>query len=166
MITSANVGVGILGLEGRQAARVSDFSISQFRFLLPLLFVHGREAYRRNAIMICYSFYKNMIFVTPQFWYGFWQMFSGQTLYEPFIYQFYNLVYTCVPIVWYALFDFEFEKEKLLTDPKLYRIGIEDACINTKQFWSWVAYGFWQGLLCLLLCFLPLEVALTQDGIL
>ena len=65
MISTAHVGVGIMGLEGSQAARSADFAIGQFRFLQPLLFVHGREAYRRNAFLVCYNFYKNAIFVLP-----------------------------------------------------------------------------------------------------
>ena len=59
MITQAHVGIGIEGLEGMQAARSSDFAISQFKFLRPLLFYHGREAYRRNAVLANYMFYKN-----------------------------------------------------------------------------------------------------------
>ena len=65
MITTAHVGVGISGLEGQQAARSADFVIGQFRFLKTLLFVHGREAYRRNAYLVCYNFYKNALFVLP-----------------------------------------------------------------------------------------------------
>lgn len=65
MITTAHVGVGIMGLEGSQAARSSDFAIGQFRFLKPLLFIHGREAYRRNAYLVLYNFYKNALFVLP-----------------------------------------------------------------------------------------------------
>ena len=65
MIASAHVGVGIMWLEGSQAARCADFAIAQFRFLKHLLFVHGREAYRRNAFLVCYNFYKNAIFVLP-----------------------------------------------------------------------------------------------------
>lgn len=34
-------GVGIIGLEGLQAVMASDYAIAQFRFLLPLLLVHG-----------------------------------------------------------------------------------------------------------------------------
>lgn len=63
MIMQAHVGVGIAGLEGMQAARASDFAIGQFKFLKPLLFVHGREAYRRNADLVCYAFYKNIMYV-------------------------------------------------------------------------------------------------------
>lgn len=77
MILSAHVGVGIMGLEGSQAARSADFSFAQFRFLKSLLFVHGREAYRRNAFLVCYNFYKNALFVLPQYWYGFLCGFSG-----------------------------------------------------------------------------------------
>lgn len=68
MITAAHVGVGILGVEGRQAARASDYSIAQFSFLKRLMFVHGRESYRKNSYVVCYNFYKNVLFVFPQFW--------------------------------------------------------------------------------------------------
>lgn len=43
MIQEAHVGIGISGKEGLQAARISDYSIAQFRFLQKLLFVHGKE---------------------------------------------------------------------------------------------------------------------------
>lgn len=65
MITAAHVGIGISGLEGQQAARSSDYAIGQFKFLKSLIFAHGREAYRRNAYLVCYIFYKNILFVMP-----------------------------------------------------------------------------------------------------
>lgn len=49
MIRAAQVGVGISGLEGRQAVMSSDFAIGQFRFLETLLLVHGRWCYKRVA---------------------------------------------------------------------------------------------------------------------
>ena len=47
MIQKADVGVGISGNEGLQAANSSDFAIAQFRFLARLLFVHGAWNYTR-----------------------------------------------------------------------------------------------------------------------
>lgn len=47
MIKEAHVGIGITGKEGLQAARSSDYSIAQFRFLVKLLLVHGRWNYIR-----------------------------------------------------------------------------------------------------------------------
>lgn len=86
MIMKAHVGVGIAGREGMQAARTADFAIGKFKFLRPLLFVHGREAYRRNSDIVLYSFYKNVLYVIVQFQFGWLSVFSGQTLYEPWIY--------------------------------------------------------------------------------
>ena len=70
MITAAHIGIGISGLEGQQAARASDYSIGQFKFLKNLMFCHGREAYRRNAYMISFTFYKNVLYVIPIFTFG------------------------------------------------------------------------------------------------
>ncbi|EGR30447.1 phospholipid-translocating p-type flippase family protein, putative [Ichthyophthirius multifiliis] len=69
MIKIAHVGVGIQGQEGQQAARASDYSIKEFKYLRSLLFYHGRECYRRNSKLVCYNFYKNILIIFPQFWY-------------------------------------------------------------------------------------------------
>jgi len=65
MITAADVGIGILGNEGQQAARASDYVIGQFSFLKRLLFVHGRESQRKNAFAIGYILWKNFLYVVP-----------------------------------------------------------------------------------------------------
>jgi len=141
MITTAHVGVGISGLEGQQAARSADFAIGQFRFLKPLLFIHGREAYRRNSYLVLYNFYKNIIFVLPQYWFGFSSAFSGQKLYEAWLYQLYNVAFTAFPIIWYALFDQQYERDRLLSKPGLYRIGLRNECFGTRLFWQWFFYA-------------------------
>jgi P-type E1-E2 ATPase len=41
-----------------QAVMSADFAIAQFRFLTPLLLVHGRWSYKRIARMINFFFYK------------------------------------------------------------------------------------------------------------
>ena len=54
MIQTAHIGVGIHGLEGRQAVNNSDYAIGQFRFLEKLLLVHGRWNYRRTCKVCVY----------------------------------------------------------------------------------------------------------------
>jgi phospholipid-translocating ATPase len=58
MIQEAHVGVGITGKEGLQAARVSDYSMAQFRFLLKFLLVHGRWNYVRISRYTVATFWK------------------------------------------------------------------------------------------------------------
>jgi phospholipid-transporting ATPase len=77
MILQAHVGIGILGKEGQQAARSADYAIGQFKFLKPLLFIHGREAYRRNSMLIKYTFYKNVLYVITQYYFGYFSSMSG-----------------------------------------------------------------------------------------
>jgi P-type E1-E2 ATPase len=67
MIQAADVGVGIMGKEGRQAVNNSDFAFSQFRYLVRLLLVHGQLSDYRLSNLIVYSFYKNMCFATVLF---------------------------------------------------------------------------------------------------
>jgi phospholipid-transporting ATPase len=68
MIQMADVGVGISGQEGRQAVMSSDFAMGQFRFLVPLLLIHGHWNYQRLGYMILYNFYRNALLVLVLFW--------------------------------------------------------------------------------------------------
>lgn len=58
MIQEAHIGVGITGKEGLQAARVSDYSFAQFRFLTKFLLVHGHWNYVRTAKYTVGTFWK------------------------------------------------------------------------------------------------------------
>ena len=103
MIQKADVGVGISGNEGLQAANSSDFAIAQFRFLARLLFVHGAWSYTRvskvlltwphifqsmtNSLhfhfqVILYSFYKNICLYVIELWFAIYSYWSGQVLFE------------------------------------------------------------------------------------
>ena len=107
MITQANVGIGIRGMEGSQACSASDFSVGQFKALVPLLLGHGRECNRRNSYMVAYSFYKNIVYTTPLLLYGIISAWSGQTIYDMYLLTFFNVFFTFWPIVLYSLFDLE-----------------------------------------------------------
>jgi len=126
--------------------------------------VHGREAYRRNSYLISYMFYKNAIFVFPLFWYGFVSVFSGLSFYENILYQVYNIFFTGVPIMFYALYDFEHSKFLLMNDPKYYKIGYNDECFNKWIFWRWIFYGIWQGAMVLFVGFYSMEEPDSKSG--
>lgn len=154
MITAAHVGVGLAGLEGGQAVRAADYAIGQFRFLRRLLFVHGRESYRKNCTVICYNFYKNMLVVFPLFCYGAFSAYSGQLMYNMWIYQLYNLIFSSMPIVIYAIFDREKDYSELEKDPKSFHIGLKNLHFGTAQFWKWLLEAALQGTsICLLYLF-------------
>ena len=153
MINEANIGIGIYGLEGTQAARASDYAITQFSHLRKLLFFHGREAYRRNTYVVLYNFYKNIIFIIPMLLYGFNNLFSGLTIYDPFIHQMYNTIYTAIPIGWFGVCDMEYEPDVLVKNPKYYIQGIYGKLFHIKIFWEWVINAFIQALVIFLISY-------------
>lgn len=49
---------GIMGKEGRQAVRASDYAFGRFKFLRRALLVHGHYFYVRMAMLVQYFFFK------------------------------------------------------------------------------------------------------------
>jgi len=147
MITSAHVGVGIIGLEGKQAARASDYAIGQFKFLKKLLFYHGHESLRRNSFIIYYNFYKNFLFVMPQFYVGFYSLFSGQSIYDPWLYQLFNIVFSVFPLLWFGIYDTERDRIVSMSNAKFYSSSLtHNQLFDNCNFWRWIFNGIFQGL--------------------
>lgn len=105
MIREAHIGIGLYGNEGMRAVQSSDFALGEFKFLWRLLMHHGRLCYLRNAELILYFFYKNLVLTLPQLYFGFCNGFSGQTVYDDFFISFYNLFFTSWPLVIKATFE-------------------------------------------------------------
>jgi len=104
-------------------------------------------------------FWKNIVYVVPIWVLGFVSFFSGTAIYDNFLYDIYNVTFTALPIMWFAVFDYEHERETLLSKPKLYRIGIKNVYFSTYVFWRWFGYACWQGALLLYLAFYSLDSA-------
>lgn len=51
MIQMADVGIGIVGKEGKQAALAADYSVLKFSYLNRLILWHGRLSYKRSALL-------------------------------------------------------------------------------------------------------------------
>jgi len=147
MIRAAHVGVGISGEEGLQAARASDYSIAQFRFLPLLLLLHGRPAYRRVSLLILYSFYKNVVLQLTQLWFASQSGWSGQTLYERWTLAAYNAFFTSLPIIAFAIFDKDVSDDSILAHPALYREGINGYHFRARKFVGWLANAFWHSVI-------------------
>ncbi len=99
MLRETDIGVGLFGKEGRQAVMAADYGIAQFRFLGPLLLFHGRESFHRIVLLVLYSFYKGINFAMLSFWFSFFNLFSGQTLFESWHFGLYHVLFTSLPII-------------------------------------------------------------------
>lgn len=163
MIQEANVGVGIAGQEGLQAAMSSDYVISQFKFLSKLLLVHGRWSYLRISEMILNFWYKNVVWVFAQFWYQFYTGFSADVLYDYTFVMFYNLVFTVFPVLALGIFDQDVNDQFSLKVPQLYGVGIKQTMFNFGRFWLFVLDGVYQSAVCFFLAYFTNQ-SLSTNG--
>jgi magnesium-transporting ATPase (P-type) len=160
------VGIGISGNEGMQAVRASDYAIAQFRFLENLLLQHGRMNYRRIAIVILYSFYKNCVLVTMLFWFNFFNGFSGSALLNGNVQAMYNVIFTSFPIMVYGVLERDVEFKSCSRFPVLYGYGQKKQGFNLRQMVVWMLLGVIHSLA---LMFISAHVSLgrifSSDGI-
>ncbi|XP_036891887.1 phospholipid-transporting ATPase FetA-like isoform X1 [Sturnira hondurensis] len=161
---AAHIGVGISGQEGMQAVLNSDFSFSQFCYLQRLLLVHGRWSYNRMCKFLSYFFYKNFAFTLVHFWYSFYNGFSAQTVYDTWFITFYNLVYTCLPVLGLSLFDQDVNETWSLCFPELYEPGQHNLYFNKKEFVKCLVHGIYSSFV---LFFIPMGTvfdSVRSDG--
>ncbi|GAB5367271.1 hypothetical protein AAMO2058_001215800 [Amorphochlora amoebiformis] len=149
MIQSAHVGVGISGKEGQQAANVSDFSISQFRYLQRLLLVHGRWNYRRICKAITYVFYKNFALTLTLLYYAAVTGFSGTSIYDSWVYVSFN-VHTMLPICAVGTLDQDVRAETVEKFPALYMTGRLNLDLNPKVIFQYILLAFVHSLIVVL----------------
>ncbi|PIA48734.1 hypothetical protein AQUCO_01400950v1 [Aquilegia coerulea] len=145
MIQMADVGIGISGQEGRQAVMASDFAMGQFRFLVPLLLVHGHWNYQRMGYMLLYNFYRNAVFVVILFC------------------VLYSVVYTSVPTIIVAVLDKDLSRKTLLKYPQLYGAGHRQEAYNLKLFWLTMLDTLWQSVVIFFLSYFAYRQS-TVDG--
>ena len=144
MIQEANVGVGLFGLEGSQAAMSADYAFGQFRFLTRLLLVHGRWSYVRIADMHANFFYKNIIWTISMFWFLIFNSFDATYLFEYTFLLLYNLVFTSLPVGILGAFDQDTNAQASMAFPQLYKRGIAGLDYTRRRFWIYMGDGLYQ----------------------
>ncbi|KAI7094520.1 phospholipid-translocating P-type ATPase-like protein, partial [Hortaea werneckii] len=98
MIQAADVGLGIVGKEGRQASLAADFSLTQFAHITKLLVWHGRNSYKRSAKLALFVMHRGLIAAVAQAVFS--VMFGGEpiALYRDWLLVGYATIYTMAPV--------------------------------------------------------------------
>jgi len=160
MIKTAHVGVGISGLEGRQAVLASDYSIGEFQFLARLLLVHGRWSYYRMCVFLRYFFYKNLCFTIAQFWFAIYNGGSAMTDFDDLYISFFNVVFASAPPIAVAIFEQDVSATMAFKYPILYQAGPKNVYFSYGQFFMDLFRGFVHSILL----FFTVVCAVTNGG--
>lgn len=147
MILEAHVGIGISGKEGLQAARISDYSIGQFRFLQKLLLVHGRWNYIRTGKFILATFWKELVFYLLQAQYQGWSGFTGTSLFESTSLTVFNTFFTSLAVIIIGIFEQDLNAATLLAVPELYTQGQRNEAFNLKRYFTWMIVAIFDSMI-------------------
>ena len=98
MIQSSDVGIGIFGKEGLQAALASDFSVQQFRYITDLMLWHGRLAYKRSSTLAQFVLHRGLIIAMIQFVFCSVFYFVAIAVFNGILMFGYSTFYTSLPV--------------------------------------------------------------------
>lgn len=136
MIQQADIGVGISGREGLQAARAADYSIGKFRFLQRLILIHGRYSYNRTAFLSQYSFYKSLLICFIQIIFSFISGVSGTSLFNSVSLMAYNVFYTSIPVL-VSVLDKDLSERTVMQHPQILFYCQAGRLLNPSTFAGW-----------------------------
>ncbi|KAG4983111.1 hypothetical protein JHK87_027860 [Glycine soja] len=148
MIQMADVGVGISGQEGWQAVMASDFAMGQFRFLVPLLLIHGHWNYQQLGYMILYNFYINVVLVLILFccFYHTTSNYATNFTFKSFSPRYNSIIYSSLPTIIVGILNKDLRKRTLLKYPQLYGAGQRHEAYNKKLFLLTMLDTLWQSM--------------------
>jgi phospholipid-translocating ATPase len=144
MIQAADVGVGIVGKEGKQASLAADFSIEQFCYLTKLLVWHGRNSYKRSAKLSQFVIHRGLIISICQTVFSIGAHYEPNALYKDWLLVGYSTVYTMAP-VFSLVFDRDVDESVANLYPELYAELKTGRSLSYKTFFIWVAVSIYQG---------------------
>ncbi|KAI0016210.1 phospholipid-translocating P-type ATPase [Xylariomycetidae sp. FL0641] len=144
MIQAADVGVGIVGKEGRQASLAADFSIEQFCHLTKLLVWHGRNSYKRSAKLAQFVIHRGLIIAVCQTMYSIAIKFEPEGLYKDWLLVGYATIYTAAPVLSLVL-DKDVDENLANLYPELYKELTSGRSLSYRTFFVWVLVSIYQG---------------------
>ena len=145
MIQAADVGVGIVGKEGKQASLAADFSITQFCHLTKLLVWHGRNSYKRSAKLAQFVIHRGLIISVCQTVYSVASGMKPLALFDGWLMVGYATVYTMAP-VFSLVMDKDVDEELANLYPELYKELTEGKSLSYRSFFVWVLVSLYQGI--------------------
>lgn len=144
MIQAADVGIGIVGKEGKQASLAADFSITHFHHLTKLLVWHGRNSYKRSAKLAQFIMHRGLIISICQTMYSIASHFEPKGLFINWLMVGYATVYTNAP-VFSLVFDKDVDERLANMYPELYKELKTGKSLSYRSFFTWVLISVYQG---------------------
>lgn len=141
MIQVANIGVGIYGKEGNQAALAADFTINKFCYLSKLVFYHGRNAHRGVSSIVQFILHRGLIISWIQQIFSVMFYMVSMPIFSGFLMVSYSSLFTVFPVLC-VIYDKDIRWNKLQDYLNFYATSGKGG--NLKSFLCWVFISIYQ----------------------
>ncbi|ESL07994.1 hypothetical protein TRSC58_04311 [Trypanosoma rangeli SC58] len=150
MILAADVGIGVEGVEGKQASMAADFSITNFAHCVHLIIWHGRSSYRRTCRMSQFIMHRGMVYSVVQAFFSL--LFAGTTMsvFNGYLLMGYTTIFTMAPVFALVL-DEDIREEDVSEFPQHYKELLKARSMNALSFLQWAWISIFQGGIMVLL---------------
>ena len=112
---------------------------------------------------ICYFFYKNIVNVFTVVWYAMVTGFSGTLQYDDMVLCMYNLFFTSLPVIFFALLEQDVDYEDSILAPQIYKPGQKSELLNMHIFFIWVLEAVYAATVIFVVPYNAMGV--TKDGL-
>lgn len=144
MILEANVGIGIVGKEGNQASLAADYSINQFSYIRRLILWHGRNTYKRSAVVAQYIIHRGLIIATIQALFSIIFYYVTIPTYTGLLMTGYTTIFNNFP-VFSLMGDEDVHEEVAMKFSPLYKTLQKGRSLSIKTFFIWMWMALFQG---------------------
>ena len=138
MIQIANIGVGIHGKEGNQAALAADFTISKFNYLCKLVLFHGRAAHRGVSSISQFILHRGLIISWLQQIFSMLFYMISMPIFNGIMMVGYSSVFTVLPVL-SVIYDVDISWRNLKDYLNNYKHSGKGVSVKNFMLWCFVS---------------------------
>ena len=145
MINESDIGFGIKGVEGNQAALAADVALEgQFHFIVDCLLWHGRNAYTQTSSVTQFIISRGLCVSIIQAIYSALWHFTPISFYNGWLLALFSTAYSMFPAFCMTL-DRPVPRVQCMKYPEIYRRLTKGREFNSRSVLNWFLLSIYQG---------------------
>ncbi|CRH02656.1 phospholipid-transporting ATPase, putative [Plasmodium relictum] len=149
MIQSADIGIGVLGKEGKQVVHDSDIIVSKFKNIKKLILYYGNNTFLQTSSLCSFLIHRGFVLTYLQFIYSYIFFGIPVSIFQGWLQIGYTTYYTTAPFL-SLLLDIKIKKNLIYLYPEIYKNKKHKRKLDLKSFFIIVWISIFQGTVVML----------------
>ncbi|ANQ10969.1 Phospholipid-transporting ATPase [Plasmodium coatneyi] len=149
MIQAADIGIGVLGKEGKQVVHDSDIIVSKFKNIKKLILYYGNNTFLQTSSLCSFLIHRGFVLTYLQFIYSYIFFSIPVSIFQGWLQIGYTTYYTTAPFL-SLLLDVKIKKNLIYLYPEIYKNKKHKRRLDLKSFFIIVWISIFQGTVVML----------------